>query len=370
MISPITKIALRRIKNSLHKNLFLMIAVLFSVMMISFFVFFELQTLITQNPAYQALPFTEFMVNVRTYMSITIVFLILITFVNIRIHCGMRSEENTQALAVLTSVGATGAQKRKLILADIMLLYLPPTVLGILIGMIPGIITGTLFQGVLNITVQALAAYALTAIVITAFAFSLILLCNYLPSIQFRRRSVIQSVRQQNVQASEQRHGYRQSKTYRNQALFKRLAKKSIDYYAKAYHGIALAFASAALYPVLAVLLFVNIGNSDIVIDVNPYDSLDTSGAVFEVVNNMLLFLGGCFVVLTVVGMAQAIMIARMQAATRKKSAHVYLSVGMPQEDISKMIRNELLSVTLRSAVILLFEIVLANACFALAQAG
>ncbi len=364
MMLPIAKIALRRIKNNLFKDLFLVLAIFFSMMMISFFVFFELQTLVTQNPAYQELPFTEFMDKVRTCMNITIVFLILITFITIRMHCSRQSEENTQILAVLTSIGATGAQKRKLIFMDIVLLYLPATLLGILIGIIPGIKTGDLFHGVTEVAGRAYLLYASTAIALAVFSVVMILLCNYLPSIQIKRKSVIQAVRKLNVKAAEQKHGYRQSQTYRSQALLKRSAKKSIDYYSKNYNGIALSFATAALYPVLGVLLLRNIGSSEVIIDANPYDGFDTSASVLAVVDNMLLFLAGCFLILTIVGLIQAIITARIQAAARRNSAHAYLSVGMVQSDVNKMIRYEFISVACRSAVVLIFGVLLVNACF------
>lgn len=367
MMLPITKIALRRIKNNLYKNLFLVLAVFFSMMMISFFVFFELQMLVTQNPAYQGLPFTEFMDKVRTCMNITIVFLILITFITIRIHCSLKSEENTQIIAVLTSIGATGAQKRKLIFMDIVLLYLPATLLGILAGIIPGIKTGDLFHGVTEATAQAYLLYTSTAIVLAILSVVMIALCNYLPSIQIKRKSVIQAVRKQNVKAAEQKHGYRRSQTYRSQALLKRLAKKSIDYYSKNYNGIAWAFAAAALYPVLGVLLLWNIGNSEVIIDANPHDGFDTSASVLAVVDNMLLFLAVCFLILTIVGLIQAIITARIQAAARRNSACAYLSVGMVRSDVNRMIRYEFISVACRSAVVLIFGVLLIDACFGMA---
>ena len=114
-MSPITKIALRRIKKNSRKSIFLTIAVLFSMLMISFFIFFQLQTLAVQNPAYKGLPFTEFMNKVRMSMNVTVVTLVIITFLTVRTYCSMRNEENKEALAVLTSVGATNFQKRKLI---------------------------------------------------------------------------------------------------------------------------------------------------------------------------------------------------------------------------------------------------------------
>lgn len=363
-MSPITRIALRRIKQNWRKSIFLIVVILFSMLMISFFMFFELQTLITQNPTYKDLPFTEFLNNVRLCMNITIVFLVFITFLTVRTYCSMRNDENTGTLAVLTSIGATEYQKRSLIITEIAILYVPPTVLGVCIGIIPGVNMGNLFQGTSGSSELNHLLYGILAIGIIVAGMLLISLCYFIPNIKLKKHSVIQSVKKQNTKASEQRHGYRQSQTFKNQMLLKRLAKKSIDYYGKTYNSIALSFASSALYPVLAVLLFWYVGNTDIVLDTNPYDMIDTTAAVLEVVDNILLFLGGCFLVLTCVGILQAVFMARMQFVTRKETAYIYLSIGMPDSDIKKMIRLELQSVLLRSFVFLFLASFIANACF------
>ena len=197
----------------------------------------------------------------------------------------------------------------------------------------------------------------------------MISLCYLLPNISFKRRSVIQSVKKQNTEASELRHGYRQSYTFRSQSLLKRLAKKSIDYYGTVYNKIALSFASSIMYPLLAILLFWNIGNADIVLDTNPYDGIDTTAAVLAVVDKILVFLGLCFLVLTFVGIMQAVFMARMQIFARKESAHIYLSIGMPETDIQKMIRLEIKSVLFRSFICLIFAGVIVSALFGMAVA-
>ena len=363
-MSPITKIALRRIKKNSRKSIFLTVAVLFSMLMISFFIFFELQTLAVQNPAYKGLPFTEFMNKVRMSMNVTVVTLVIITFLTVRTYCSMRNEENKEALAVLTSVGATNFQKRKLIATEVAILYLPPTLIGVCLGMIPGVSLGNLFAGVSEISASNYISHVLLALVLVIAGMLLISLCYLLPNISFKRRSVIQSVKKQNTEASEQRHGYRQSNTFRSKSLLKRLAKKSIDYYGTVYNKIALSFASSAMYPLLAILLFWNIGNADIVLDTNPYDGIDTTAAVLAVVDKILVFLGLCFLVLTIVGIMQAVFMARMQFLARKESAHIYLSIGMPETDIKKMILLEMRSVLLKSFVWLLVSGFIVSACF------
>ena len=363
-MSPITKIALRRIKKNSRKSIFLTVAVLFSMLMISFFIFFELQTLAVQNPAYKGLPFTEFMGKVRMCMNITVVTLVIITLITVRTYCSMRNEENKEALAVLTSVGATNFQKRKLMATEVVILFLPPTVIGVCLGIIPGVSLGNLFAGGSETSASSLFSYVLFALVLVIAAMLLISLCYLLPNVSFKRRSVIQSVKKQNTEASEQRHGYRQSYTFRSQSLLKRLAKKSIDYYGTVYNKIALSFASSAMYPLLAILLFWNIGNADIVLDTNPYDGINTTAAVLAVVDKILVFLGLCFLVLTCVGIMQAVFMARMQFLARKESAHIYLSIGMPENDIKKMIHLELRSILLRSFICFFFASLIVNACF------
>ena len=294
-MSPITKITIRRIKRNRSKSIILAVAVLVSMLMISFFVFFELQTLQVQNPAYQGLPFTEFMETVRMSMKVTIVTLVVITLQTVRTYCSVRNEENKEALAVLTSVGATNHQKRKLIATEVSILYLPSILLGVCLGMIPGVSLGNLLAGGAEAPDSVYFLNAPLALVLVIAGMLLISLCYLLPSVSFKRRSIIQIVKKQNTEESEQKHGYRQSNTFRRQALLKQLASKSLDYYGKVYRKLASSFASACLYPIVAVLMFGTIAKADIPLDTNPYDGVDTIAAVVAVVDKIFVFLGVCF---------------------------------------------------------------------------
>ena len=363
-MSPVTKIALRRIKKNSRKSIFLAIAVLFSMLIISFFVFFEMQTLAVQSPAYKGLPFTDFVNKVKACMNVTAAVLVIITFLTVRIYCSMRSEENKEALAVLVSVGATGFQRRKLIATEVFILYFPSTLVGVYLGMLPGVSLGNIFAGGAEIAASSYFHYIVFAFALVVAGMLLISFCYLLPSIRFKRKSVIQSVKKQNTEASEQRHGYRQSDTFKSQSLLKRLARKSVDYYNHVYGKIALSFAFAATYPILAVLLFWNIGNSNVVLDKNPYDGIDTSAAVLAAVDRILVFLGLSFLVLTCVGILQAVFMARVQFLTRKRSAQIYLSIGMPESDIKRMIFLELRGVLVKAFIWVLFSSLVINTCF------
>lgn len=366
-MNPVTRIALRRLKRNRRKNLLVAVAITFSMAMIAFFLFFQLQTNLIRNPEIDALPFTKFVGTVGSCMRITVNVLLITTFLTVRLHCSMQRGENSHTRAVLTSIGADGQQKRKLIHIDLLTLYFPPVILGVLLGIIPGIKLGNHFVGVTDGAVTDLTQYVLVVTGIIAAGILLVLLCNFLPEISFKKRSVIGAVKKQNPAASEQRHGYRQSKTFRNQNLLKRLSKKSIDYYSKTYNPIALTFASAAIYPITVLLFFYHIGSTEVVLDTNPYDGIDTASAVLEATDNILLFLGCCFLALTCIGLAQAFLMARIQLAARKKSAHIYLSLGMPESDIKKMMFLEFRSVLIRSFAFLLFGAIIVNFYFKLA---
>ncbi len=363
-MSPVTKIALRRLKNNRKQHIYIVVAVFVSMMIISLLVFFQLQITVVENPSYAEFPFTSFMNKLKMAMNMTIAFLVAITCITVRIHCSMRSEDHRQIVAVLTSVGATGAQKHRLILTDIALLYLPPIFLGVIGGIIPGIQAGKRFGGVSKTPPRLSIQCIGIAVLVTVIAVLLVWLSHVLPGISINRRSVIQSIRRQNRKASEERHGYRCSQAYRSQALLKRLARKSIDYYAKAYNRISLSFAISALYPTLAIFLFGCIGNANVVIDGNPYDGIDTSESVLSIIDGILVFLGVALILLTFIGFLQAVLISRAQIAARQISAHTYLALGMSRSDISKMFRLELRSVLTKAVIILLFSALAISFCY------
>lgn len=363
-MSPVTIIAIRRLKANKVKNGILAASVFLSMLLVSFFLSFEMQITLYPNPDYESLPFGEFMAKVSLYMILSIIILVLITLLMIRIHCRIRMEENAQLRGILTSIGAAGNDLRKLVNTDVRILYLPAVLLGSMIGIFPGAWMGLKFTGMNRSVNLDLIPLLLLYIAVSASGIALILLCNYLPEISLRRKSVIQAVKKQNPSASEQTHGYRQSKTFQNHSLIKRLAQKSIDYHGKVYSRIMLLFTSSAIYPLLSVILLWNISSESVVVDANPYDGIDTVTPVIEVVGGLLWFLIGSFALLTCVSFIQAMMVARIQIAERRKSANVYRLIGMVPKDIDRLIRKELCGVIVRTLVLLIFAAVILNACF------
>lgn len=366
-MSPVTKISIRKLKSNKVRSAVSAISVLFSMLLISFFAAFEFEVLMYNNPEYEALPFTEFMAKVSVYINISIAVLLIITILTVRTHCVIRNEENKQILGVLTSIGASRAQKTRLILTDILVLHLPSVFIGVITGVLSGATVGIKFNGLSYSVADDLTALLLFMLLITLFSIVLILLCSFLPAIGMKRTAIIQSVKKQNSEAAEQTHGYRKSNTYRSQKLMKRLAQKSIDYYARTYNMIAITFASSAVYPILAVMLFCNIANESFVADDNPYDGVDTIASTSEIVGGILAFLSCCFLVLTCIGIIQAVLMSRIQITARKRSAQAYLAIGMTADDVKKLIGMELRGVGMRTLVILIFAVMILNTCFLLA---
>ena len=113
-MTPITKIALRRIANKWRKALLPALALTFSMMMISFILFFDIQTKLIPSAA-DSLPFGNFLSDIRICMRTTATVLSFITFLTVRVHSSMKRDELTHTLAVLTSIGASSKQKNSLI---------------------------------------------------------------------------------------------------------------------------------------------------------------------------------------------------------------------------------------------------------------
>ncbi len=361
MSAPVTKIARKRLRRNFRDGIFSAFAVFLSVFMIALLLVFSQYTQVAENLEREKLPFEEFLLKTELAVNITVTLVAIVTLLTLRIHCRIKNESSLHTLALLTSLGATGWHKLKLILCEILPMYLPSVVLGVSLGLPTGISLGERFTGVVG---AELFSYSADAVMLVAVAFFAVFLCASLPSIELRKRSLIATVRKHDQQASEERHGYRQSMVYKGQEIVRRLSKESADYHYASYNRIAVTFALAVLYPVIAWHLFDSIVNTDIVLDFNPFDSVYTSSAVISAVREMFVFLGIICLSLTCMGIVQAILMVRLQLEMRKKTLRVYLTLGMTRADIRRLARMEIGYVLLKSAVILLFAGLAVATCY------
>lgn len=357
-MKPIVKLAWRRIKNGGNKNLLFVLTLLFSMLLISFFISFGVRLEGMMSFAYALLPFGKFLHRVRTGTRVTVILLSVFTFLIVRVHCRRRRVELEQILAVLRSVGASNRQKNALIVIDLLMLHLPPVAIGSILGAFLGV-------GGVN------GDFALEALLLglgsTILGSVLIVIGYFIPHLSFKKSALIQRIKHQNLRASLEIHSYHRSRTFQSQSFIKRLAKKSAEYYRETYSGIAVVFASVIFYPALAILMLFYCGKGTVVLDRNPYDTTDTVGAVWKEVEELFGFMLIGFAVLAILGILQFLLMARLQYLERKQNARTYLILGMEQKTFDKMIFYEMKSVLLRSLIGILFGVLLANLCYALA---
>ena len=363
VVTPVKKIAQRRIKQDAKRCILLSSAVMFSMLLISFFIFFSLRVMTAEN-SYGELPFWKFLDGTLDGMRVTVVFLIIITAITTRTYCRLRAQETDRTLAVLTSVGATAKERRALIFEEIRILYIVPVLAGVLTGALSGSYMARYFIDIKATDPSVYIRFGYAAILLAVLGIVLAALCHIMPERKRNKTSVIGKVRRQNAEVSAVSHSYHQSKTYREGSITKRLSKRSIYYYRDTYNKIALSFAASALYPILAFSLIGRIVKIEIVLDENPYGGPDTSAAVFGASSKMLMFLLACFLALTVVGILEALMITRLQIERRRKTARVYRSVGMQERHIRRMIRSEILGTVERAVIYTVICIPIINAIY------
>lgn len=357
-MSPVVKIAWRRLRRDGKRGLVAIVATLTSQLLIAFFVGFAAQ--LATGSLSEGSPANAFFVRLQGSMTFSAIVLSVLSLISIRIRCRGRREENRQTLAILTSIGASSRQRSQLLTLEFAVLYAPAVILGSLLGCYPGMRMAATLSSADGLNIVAVLAISL---MLTIAGLFLTAFCYFLPPLHLDRASLIGSVRRQKrtVQA---KHGYRNSRTFRESALTKRLAKKSVDYYSDTYGGIALGFFLTIMYPLLTILLFFSLGDAEIVLDINPGDGIDTAGSVLAAVNRMLYFLIGAFSALTAAGFLQAFLMARDQVLRRRESAKIYRTVGMTEDDVNRLISHELRSVALRVFVYLVVGTIVINTLF------
>ena len=185
-MSPIIKIAVRRMRGNLKKSVLLLIAILFSTALLSFFAAFEIQIIFADVTAYDSLPFRKFLNGVKLCFGFAFIFVLTNIISALRIYCRIRKGDNDHLLAVLTSIGAKPTQKIEVIIAELLLMYVPAISIGCVIGVAFGTGACREFIGVQGeiVTLESLAVVIFTIL----FIVLLLLLCNLLPDISLRKR--------------------------------------------------------------------------------------------------------------------------------------------------------------------------------------
>lgn len=362
------KIASRRLKSS-KETVLLAVGMLFSLMLVSFFLFFTMTVKAGTSALAGGLPHSSFVKAVSNGMETAAALLSVATVLSVRTWAGLSRDASAQTVAVLHSMGATSAQQRYLLLTELSMQYLPAMLVGITVGAVGGIGLSLALIGTGVIGGEPFAwvlAYILLWLAILLVSGGLLVLCYTLPHLRLRRRtpSATESLRRKGQSVSAETHSYRQSKTYQKQSLLKRLAGKSVDFYKARYTSLALSLSVSGFYPVLALLLIYHLMGASVLMDTNPFDGVDTTEAVAGSVAGLMAVIAVGFLLLTAQGVWGGILLIRAQLAQRRQTGRVYLSMGMTEEDFRRVMRLELGSLLLRSLLYLFLLILIANFFF------
>lgn len=363
--SLLRRIAVRRLKKS-RETVLLALGMLFSVLLVSFFLFFTVTVKGESNILAQGLPHVKFVRSVADGMSLAATLLSIATLMTMRTWAKLSTEASAGTMAVLHSMGATASQRRYLLLTELSMQYLPSLLIGTTVGAVGGLwMSGSLLDGAVDITANA-AGYVLLWLTILLVSGGLLVLCYTLPHIRIKglTPSAIERLRRRGRSVSTEVHSYRQSKTYRHQSLLKRLATKSVDFYKARYGSLALSLAVSAFYPLLAILLMYHLMNASVMMDTNPFDLADTADAVAASVTGLLAIIAAGFLLLTAQGVWGGVLLIRTQLEQRKPAGRAYLSMGMTERDFRRVMLLEMRSMLLRSALYLLLFLLIANFCF------
>lgn len=362
------QIAVRRLKKS-RETVLLSLGMLFSVLLVAFFLFFTMTVKQGTTALAQGLPHIDFVNSAADGMSAAAGLLTVATILSMRTWARLSMDASAQTVAVLNSLGATPAQRRYLLWTELSLQYLPSLLIGTTVGAVGGIWMSRAWiqQGTAeNPLTDMSVVYGLLWLAILLVSGGLLVLCYTLPQIRIKRLtpSTTESLRRRGQSVSAETHSYRQSNTYKRQSLLKRLAGKSVDFYKARYGSLALSLAVSVFYPVLAALLIYHLLDISVILDTNPFDGVNTVEAVIRSVRGLLAMIASGFLLLTAQGVWGGILLIRAQWEQRKLTGRAYLAMGMTERDFKRIMRLEMRSLLLRSGLYLFLMILIANFCF------
>ena len=360
------RVASAKIRRGIKKSAFQSAAVFVSMLVISFFCCFivSISAFTAENPSFgldgvlsedgeTLRSLSKFFESVISGMSVIAVAVVLLSAISLLIYSRLRTDENKRFFATLTSIGATGAQRRIISVTETLVLYGLPIILGSFLGMLP---SRMFAERIIKIFVSGYSPSAvswLLPIAISALGIVTVIIFTRAPRIG-RRRSVMEQLKSHNKSEEGESHNYRQSYTFRSMPIEQRIAKKSVDYYKSAYRRITFMFISCVMYPVLAIFFFVLVAKPKVT-DYTPNQGIDVVALISIFSKNIAIFGAVLFILLSVFGILQTVYIIKAQNRVRRESLTVYRSVGMTDTSIKQVLRYEYRAVALYTFVYLVF---------------
>lgn len=363
-------ITLAKLKRDAKTGILQAIAVLVSMLVISFFLSFvlSLRVFMAENPTFglegidgesllTVASVQTFFKEILSGITTVACAVAALSAVSLFIFTRMRAERSKQFFATLTSIGATVGQRRVIALTEALLLYGPPIVIGSLLGLLP---SRPLAARVARVFVSDYVPGSLPLLVpllLALLGIGAVLLFASLSAFG-RRGSVIESVKAHNKKEALARHGYRRSYTFRHMPIEKRVAKKGVAYYATSYRRISFMLFTCAAYPLLAVLFFLLVSKTG-VSEYTPGQGIDVAALVTLFAERIALFGILAFLALSVLGIGSAAYVIRVHSRIRREAMQAYRSVGMTDLGIRRVLRYEYRTAVFHAAVGLIFVLVL-----------
>ena len=365
-------ITLAKMKKDFRKSLFQSFAAFVSMFAISFFVCFviSLEAFRAANPTFglEAVggeniltieSFSSFFKEIVSGISFIAIAIVILSFVSLFIFARLRTEENKHFLATLTSIGATSGQRKAISIAETLILYGIPILLGSFLGMLPSsIFTGMVARIFVSDYTHSPVSMLIPAL-FSVLGIILVLMFTYIPSVR-RKKSVIETVKAHNTKEAGETHNYRNSYTFRHMPVEQRIAKKSVAYYSSTYRRITFMFISCVLYPVLAVIFFVLVSETSVT-DYTPNYGVDATALVGIFAEKIAIFGVLAFLALTVFGVLQTMYIIQAHNRVRRETLATYKSIGMTDSSIKKVLKYEYKTAVFHAIVYLIFILVLTS---------
>lgn len=335
------------------------LAVLLSAFVISFLLLFlvGLAELSAHGAELSVLPFYNFVDELIFSLRLAVIILSLITSVTVFVFCRIDRENELRFRARLSSVGATAWQVRLIRLAESSVLFIIPVILGAILGIAPSIAANQALISSMRLSFSVSVGAMRIFVTVSSLILVMCLWCLFSALFSFgkKKASGIGKLRGHNEAEAESRHSYRNSYTFRNSPVEKRIAKKGVSYYRSAYARISLMLTATFSYPLIAIAIIGKLLSVRFVADSDPFDSVDTTELTFSVMENIGAFLAASFLLLCIVGVLQCVYLMKMQASVRREGLRVYRSVGLTERGALRVVRGELLSATMHALIAVIF---------------
>jgi len=351
-MKTLLRITFLKIKRNIKKSIFQSIATFISMFVISFLLCFivSIKAFGAANPTFgietvngesmlTVESLRKFMSDIISGISLIAGAIAVLSFASLFIYSRLRTEENKRFFATLTSIGATGSQRRIVSITETIVLFGIPIFSGSFLGMLPSRLFSDMVARIFVSDYTASPISILTPAVIAVLGTALVLIFTYVPSIK-RKKSVIEAVKAHNAKESDATHNYRNSYTFRHMPIEQRIAKKSVAYYSSTYRRIAFMFVCCVLYPILAIAFFLLVSEAS-VIDYTPNCGIDIAKLIEIFVKNIAIFGVSAFLALTVFAVFQTMYIMQAHSRIRKETLMIYKSIGMTENSIKKVLKYE-----------------------------